>query len=508
MTTRAMYDYIIVGSGASGSVVANRLSRSPGTRVLLLESGPTEEHEDLQSVTGFTRQWGGAFDWKVETTPQPGLGGRSLVITQGNVLGGSTMLHAMMYVRGSHLDYDLWNALGADGWSHADVLPHFKAIENHDGGANEYRGVGGELNIITGWDPNAVSEPFLNAAVELGFEGPRGDYNAARNENVVGPLQFSITPEGRRASAASAFLRPVMHRENLSVQTGALVTKVLFEGTRAVGVSYVQAGQERQAFAAREVVLSCGAFLSPKLLMLSGIGPADHLRAHGIPVVADLPGVGANLQDHMQLSIVYNSKLRVPTTQTLCGNVLFKQTRPGMRTASPDLQIIFSPTVPGPLASQLPLPPTVGIFVAILVRPFSRGEVRLRSANPVEPPLVNPNYLSVDADVQTLVSAVKLVRELTATRAFAQVNGGELAPGAGAELEGFIRSQASTLWHPAGTCKMGRDAMAVVDPKLRVRGLEGLRVADASVMPTVTAGNTNAACAMIGDKAAALILEQ
>ncbi len=508
MSNKPTFDYIIVGSGASGAVVANRLSRSPGTRVLLLESGPPDEHEDLNSVTGFTRQWGGPFDWKIATTEQPGLGGRSIVINQGNVLGGSTALHAMMYVRGSHLDYDLWNAQGADGWSYADVLQHFKAIENFDGGANEYRGVGGELNVITGYDPNSVSEPFLNAAVELGFEGPRGDYNAARNENVAGPLQFSITKEGRRASSTQAFLRPVMHRTNLTVETGALVTKVLFDGKRAVGVAYVQDGQERQAYVEREVVISGGAFLSPKLLMLSGIGPADHLRAHGIPVVADLPGVGANLQDHMQLPIVYNSNVQVPMTQTLCGNILFKQTRPGMAAASPDLQLIFSPTVPGPLAPVLPFPPTVCIFIAVLARPFSRGEVRLRSANPQELPIVNPNYLSVDADVQTLVSAVKLVRELTATKAFAQANGGEIVPGEGADLEGFIRAQASTIWHPAGTCKIGRDALAVVDPQLRVYGVEGLRVADASVMPTVTAGNTNVPCAMIGDRAAAFILEQ
>jgi choline dehydrogenase len=508
MNTNAKFDYIIVGSGASGAVVANRLSQNPHNRVLLLESGPPNEHEDLNSVTGFTRQWGGPFDWKIATTEQPGLGGRSIVINQGNVLGGSTMLHALMYVRGSHHDYDLWNALGADGWSYADVLPHFKAIENFDGGANQYRGVSGELNVITGYDPNSVSEPFLNAAVELGFEGPHGDYNTARNENVVGPLQFSITKEGRRASSIQAFLRPVLHRTNLSVETGALVTKVLFEGKRAIGVAYVQDGQERQAFVEREVVISGGTFLSPKLLMLSGIGPADHLRAHGIPVVADLPGVGANLQDHLQLPIIYNSKIQVPTTQTLCGNILFKQTRPGMAAASPDLQLIFSPTVPGPLAPFLPFPPTVCIFIAVLARPFSRGEVRLRSANPLDLPVVNPNYLGVDADLQTLVSAVKLVRELTATKAFAEVNGGEVVPGEAADLEGFIRAQASTIWHPAGTCKIGRDALAVVDPQLRVYGIEGLRVADASVMPTVTAGNTNVPCTMIGDRAAAFILEQ
>jgi len=412
----------------------------------------------------------------------------------------------MMYVRASPQDYDLWNASGADGWSYADVLPHLKAVEDFADGPSEFRGVGGGLKVRTGFDPNALSKPFLNAAVELGFEGPFGDYNGKRNDNVVGPLQFSIPPDGRRSSGVDAFLRPVLNRQNLTVEMQAPVARINIEGQRAVGATYLRDGQEQTVRAEREVIVSAGSFASPKLLMLSGIGPAEQLRAHGIPIQVDLPGVGQNLQDHLQLPVVYFSKIELPATKTLCGNILFHKTRPGMAMESPDLQMIFSPTVPGPLASVLQFPSPVCIFIPILVRPFSRGEVRLRSASPLDLVIVDPHYLECDADVQTLVKGVELVRRLAATRAFAEVNGGEMVPGADGDVENYVRTQCNTIWHPAGTCKMGQDALAVVDPQLRVRGVQGLRVADASIMPTVTAGNTNVPTTMIGDKAASMIL--
>jgi choline dehydrogenase len=396
--------------------------------------------------------------------------------------------------------------MGADGWSFADVLPHFRAIEDYDKGESKYRGACGGLHVRTGFDPNALSEPFLNAAVELGFDGPYGDYNAADNTNVVGPLQFSITADGRRASAVEGFLKPARSRANLTILTEARVTRVLFEGSRAVGVEYLKDGQTQTARASHETIISAGAFMSPKLLMLSGIGPADHLKANNIAVQVDSPGVGQNLQDHLQLPVVYNATRELPPTKTLCGNILFAKTRSGMEMESPDLQMIFSPTVPIPLAAFLQFPNPVSIFIPILVRPFSRGEVRLRSSDPMAMPIVNPNYLSCDADVQTLKSGVELVRRLAATRSFAPVNAGEMAPGEGGDVEGYVRTQCTTIWHPAGTCKMGRDALSVVDPQLRVYGVEGLRVADASIMPTVTAGNTNAPSAMIGHRLSDFLL--
>lgn len=504
MSYAASYDYVVVGSGSSGSVVAARLSEEPSVRVLVLEAGPLDEDPRIHDVESFPQFWGGDLDWKYQTSPQPGLGGRQVTITQGRVLGGSTSLHALMAVRASHLDYDQWNASGADGWSYADLLPFFKKLENFDGGPSEYRGVGGPINVRTGFDPNAVSEPFLNAAVELGFAGPRGDYNGPRSEEVVGPLQYSITEDGRRCSAVDAYLRPARSRPNLTIETSAPVLELLFEGTRAVGVAYLQDGRRHEVRAEREVVLCAGAIASPRLLMLSGIGPASHLEGLGIRVRADVPGVGQNLQDHMQLPVVYGSKQAVPTTRVLCGNVLFHRTRPGMGAAAPDLQIIFSPTVPGPLTSRLQFGRPVCIFILILARPVSQGEVRLASAEPMAMPVVNPNYLARDTDLRTFRDGVELVRRLTATSSFAPMNDGEIAPGATSDAD-YIRAAASTIWHPAGTCRMGHDARAVVDPQLRVHGFEGLRVADASVMPNVTAGNTNIPCAMIGEKAAAMI---
>lgn len=502
MTTEQAFDYIVVGGGAAGCAVVNRLSANSAVKVLLLEAGGPDDDPGIHNLTGFVPLWGSNMDWQFSTEKQPGFNGRAVMIAQGKVLGGGSSIHAMMYVRGNRLNFDHWNALGNDGWSYDDVLPYFKKSEDYEGGASEFHGVGGPLSVRNRPDPNAVSYPFMNAAVELGYSGPDWDYNGARQEDGAGTLQFNITKDNQRSSSATAFLTPILERPNLTVETNAEVTKVLFEEKRVVGVEYIQNGKSHQVKAEKEVILSAGAFLSPKLLMLSGIGPAEHLQSHGIPVVVDLPGVGQNLQDHLQLPVIYKSKIGLPNLTVLSGNVLFTRTRTGMNAAPPDLQIIYSPGIPTALAAALNFDVPVSIFVPILVQAHSRGQVSLRSANPQDHPVINPNYLQCDIDAQVLIEAVKLVRKLTNTKAFADLNNGELAPGLDADLEEYVRNNASTIWHPAGTCKMGRDAQAVVDPELKVYGVEGLRVADASIMPTVTSGNTFAGSVMIGEKLA------
>jgi choline dehydrogenase len=508
MATQQPYDYIIVGAGASGSVLAHRLSTNPGTRVLLLEAGGQDNDPRITTITRSLETYGSELDWKFATEEQPGLAGRPLPFTQGRVLGGSTAINHMMYVRGNRLNYDQWNALGNDGWSYADVLPYFKRSEDYEGGASEYHGVGGPLNVRDCPDEPLRSPAFMAAADELGYDGPNWDYNGARQEDGAALLQFTVNKDGSRASAATAFLSPILDRPNLTVITQAEVSRLLLDGTRVVGVTYLHDGATQQAHAEREVIVSAGAFQSPKLLMLSGIGPAAQLREHTIPVVVDLPGVGQNLRDHLQAFVVYRTREDFPAPGLATGNALFLRTRSGMDAAAPDMQINFTPSIPTAFRPILDFGGPASIFLAMMVQPHSIGAVTLRSANPQDLPAINPNYLQQDIDVQILINGIKTIRDLAGTQALttAGLSEFELAPGPDTELESYIRTQSTTLWHPVGTCKMGRDALAVVDPELRVYGVDGLRVVDAAIMPTIVSGNTLAACYMIGEKAADMIL--
>ncbi|HEX5755401.1 MAG TPA: choline dehydrogenase [Arenimonas sp.] len=529
MKTAPVYDYIIVGAGSAGCVLANRLSEDPAVRVLLLEAGPRDWHPFIHMPAGLAKLVGKkGVNWDYSTAPEPELGGRMLWWPRGRVLGGSSSINAMCYIRGHARDYDDWAAQGAAGWDWDSVLPYFRRAEGNTRGASALHGGDGPLTVSDLRHHNPLSQVFIDAAAQAGW-ARNDDFNGAQQDGV-GYYQVTIR-DGRRCSAAEAYLAPIRERPNLKVVTSALARRITFEGGRASGVLYTARGQAFCEGATREVILSGGAINSPQLLMLSGIGPAAQLQQHGIETLVDLPGVGGNLQDHldactMQRCIQPVTYDRLSDVKVALDYYLFRR-GPGTSNIAeaggfvrsrlatderPDIQFHF---VPAQLDDhgRNRLPGDGYTLHACFLRPRSRGRLFLASSDAASKPRIEAGYLS-DAegfDLKVMVEAVKLSREILAQSAFDAYRGEELFPGARASdnagIEAFIRRKAESIYHPVGTCRMGRDEDpdTVVDAQLRVRGVEGLRVADASVMPTLVGGNTNAPSIMIGERAAALI---
>jgi len=519
----AKYSYVIVGAGSAGCVLANRLTEDEHTTVLLLEAGPPDTLDAIHEPGQFQQTWGSEWAWQYYTEEEPRLlqgpesikTGRKVFWPRGRTLGGSSSISSMIYLRGNRRDYDTWSYLGNEGWDYNRVLPYFKKSEDNSRGASRDHGAGGPMGVSDISAPNPVSRQFVKAAIEVGY--PRGsDFNDGEQRGA-GMYQVNVK-DGRRVSGATAFLDPIRDkRKNLTIINYARTRRILFDGSKASGVEYeltrASPGTAEAATAENEVIVSCGSVDSPKLLMLSGIGPAGALQKHGIRVVQDLPGVGQNLHDHTIIGIGYryaDGKGSAPPAAGAVEGGLFVRTRAGLEAGPPDIQFHFSHWMLLDRAFLGSLNPTAGFsLVPTLVRPQSRGSIGIRSANVQDPPVIHANYLESDADLRALVEAVKIGQEILHASPFDGWRGVAVAPDKNVhstrDIEQYIRRACAGLFHPVGTCKMGYDDMAVVDPQLRVHGVKNLRVVDASIMPTIVGGNTHAPTTMIGEKAADLI---
>ena len=525
------FDFIVVGAGSAGCVLANRLTTSGRHRVLLLEAGGRDSNIWIHIPLGYGKLFNDArVNWLYSSEPEPDLDNRKLIQPRGKVLGGSSSINGLLYIRGQPEDFDHWRQLGNAGWSFEDVLPYFRRAEDQERGADALHGTGGPLAVSNVSEPHPLCEAFIEAARQAGY--PRNDDFNGPSQEGVGYFQLTAR-NGRRCSTAVGYLREARRRPNLAIATNALATRILFSGRRATGVEYRQGDTTHVAHASGEVIVAGGAFNSPQLLQLSGLGPATLLQSLGIPVVADMPGVGADLQDHLQVRMQYRCTEPITMNDVINSwrlrigaGLRYILARKGMLTIgagyaggffrthaeamTPDVQvhfIIFSGD-----ASGATLHPFPGFIASVCqLRPESRGFVRIKSADPSAPPAIAPRYLSSRHDCDTIVAGIKLLRQIMRQPAMHHYIAEERAPApdctSDADLLAFARATGSTVFHPTSTCRMGSDPVAVVDDRLRVRGIEHLRVIDGSIIPTVVSGNTNAAIVMIGEKGADMILQ-